>query len=166
MTAGPIVPGSEAGDPGPPPEKGLSVRPDGEGFHARVWPRPEPPWGRWAVGGVAALAVGGALSVVVAEGLEVRLQVAAAAAAFLALLGLAPFARAHVPAEISMDDHQVYWNGERFPSSAVRGARVEGHRLVLVGEHGPLAHLEHLPPDVATWLARAIRASVSGSPAL
>ncbi|MCB9689238.1 MAG: hypothetical protein H6738_11380 [Alphaproteobacteria bacterium] len=147
-------------DPGPPPAKGLVVRPDGDGFHARIWPRPKPPWASWAAGVFMAGAVGVVLALAVTRDLDEGIQVAIAATIFLSLLGLAPFLVRHAPVELAVDDHQVYWNGDRFPMSAVRGARADGQVLELLGDYGALARFEHLAPDVAGWLAAAILASL------
>ncbi|MCA9493395.1 MAG: hypothetical protein KC621_25865 [Myxococcales bacterium] len=151
---------SQPVDPGPPPEKGLVVRPEGDGFHARISPRPRPPWGNWAAGVFMAGAVGVVLALAVTRDVDVGVQVALAATIFLSLLGLAPFLARHLPVELAVDDHQVYWNGDRFPMSAVRGARADDHVLELMGDYGALARFEHLAPDVARWLAAAIVASL------
>ncbi len=145
-----------------PPAQGITVRAEGTGFHVRAWPSPEIPWRRWAVGGALIVAAAIALAWVAGDALAVRVQVGLAIVAFGALLALFSHASGWMPVELQIDEATVYWNGERFPTRIVRGARADGRTLRLLGQEGPLAEVEHLPPEVAAWLAEAITEALSG----
>jgi hypothetical protein len=148
-------------DPGPPPEPGLVVRPTEHGFHARIWPRPAVPWLRFAA------VFGGSGSVGLVLGVVTGLAPGALATAAVSLggfgLGLAVVAwlPGFAPLELDVDEHIVYWNGERYPWARVRGARATGSTLVLLDSAGEaIDRFHHLREPVAAWLALALQASL------
>lgn len=148
-------------DPGPPPERGMVVRPEGEGFYARLWPSPRPDPRRLvpALLVFAALGAGGAL--VAGEATALRVQVFAGVMLFGVLILAVAFGTRFAPVEITCDDDVVYWHGDRVPMTAVGGCRAVGGRLELLGRDGRvLAAADDLDPDAARWVAHAIRASM------
>lgn len=136
------------------------MRPERTGFHARVHPRPPVPVARWTVGAAAFAVAGLGLGVAVGDGGWLTLQVFLGILFFGALLAVFGHLPGFAPVELEVDDERVYWNGDRFEMARVTGARARGGTLELVGNDGVLAHLEHLRPEVAAWLAAAITASV------
>ncbi len=161
MTAGPGRPGAA------PPAAGLTVRAEGSGFHARLWPRPPLPL--WRLGGavVGFTAAGAALASVVGTDPGQQVAITFAVPAFGALLVLVGWLPGLAPLEVDVDDDRVYWNGERYPWARVGGARAHGTTLELVGPDGArLDRLEHLAPEAARWLADAIGASIPAPPPL
>src|SRR5690242_14169395 len=96
-------------DPGPPPPRGIVVRPAGEGFYARVYPRP--PLGLARLGGVtAALAVVGlVVAVPSASDPTLRAWIVVSTVLFGLLIAGVSFGYGFVPVEVSADDETVYW---------------------------------------------------------
>lgn len=151
-------------DPGPPPP-GFVVRPEGSGFHARVWPRPPVPTARIAMAVVAFGAAGAVVGAGVAVDPGAHVAIALGVATFGALLAVVAWLPGLAPVELHVDDARVYWHGERYGWDRVGGARAEGGTLVLVGRDGAaLDAFPHLPPEVARWLAGAIAASAPPAP--
>ncbi|MEQ1568771.1 MAG: hypothetical protein ABMA64_24240 [Myxococcota bacterium] len=150
--------------PGPAPE-GMVVRPQGEGFYARVWPRPTPRAG-WLVPRVAAIALAsGAAWAGSGPDPSLRWTVAGSIALFGALLVGYSIGAGFVPVEISVDDDQVDWGGERFGWAAIGDCAVAGDTLELRSREGRvLAAIRGLEAPTARWLSLAIRASVPGGP--
>ncbi len=141
------------------------MRPEREGFHARVWPRPPTPWLRFAGAAGASGALGVGLGLTTRQPLEQTVAAAAALAGFGLALAVVSWLPGFAPVELEVDDTQVYWNGERYPWARLGGARAVGGTLTL---HDPVGSrvddLHHLPPEVASWLAAALQASVPAMP--
>jgi hypothetical protein len=152
--------GESAEHPGPVPA-GLVVRGQGEGFYARVWPKPYPPASRLvpAVTGIAAISA--AVGYVAGSDPMQQLTVGASIALFGVLLGGFALGAGFVPVEITADDHQISWSGERFPVTVVGDCAVRGRALELVGRDGRvLARIDGLTEAQARWLSIAVRASI------
>lgn len=151
-------------DPGPVPERGLVVRPQGEGFYARVSPRPAAPWGRWGAVMAAMAAVGVALAAAIADDGWLAAEIVACVALFGALLLGFSHGAGYFPVEITADDRLVVWGGDRFPVESVVDCVAEGRTLRLVGAGGRvLAEIEGVEPEVGRWLSLAVRASLPGA---
>jgi hypothetical protein len=147
-------------DPGPAPAQGLAVRPESTGFHARAWPAPPTPWARLGAAAVAFGAIGFGAAAALGRDPSEQAAVAAAVPSFGLLLVLLSWLPGLAPVELEVTDHQVYWHGERYAWDQIAGARASGGTLELLGRDGRrLDGVEHLRPEVATWLARAIDAS-------
>ncbi|MEQ1504689.1 MAG: hypothetical protein ABMB14_20785 [Myxococcota bacterium] len=153
-------------DPGPPPERGLVVRPTrsehgGDGFYARIQPRPPLPWGWWAGAMSAITAAGAGLAWGFATDGWLRAEIFASIVGFgVLLLGFAHGA-GYFPVELTVDDLQINVGGERFARSSVTDCVADGTTLRLVGEGGRvLIELGGVDPDAARWLSLAIRASL------
>jgi hypothetical protein len=137
------------------------VRAEGSGFHARVWPAPAVPWGRLAVAAAGFGAAGGALAAWSGLPPGAALAAASSVVGFGVLVVGAPWLAGFVPVELVVDDDHVYWHGERYGWDRIRSARADGGALHLLdGAGGVVDTLPHLRPEVAGWLAAAIRASV------
>jgi hypothetical protein len=151
-------------DPGPPPPRGIVVRPDGEGFYARVYPRPPLGLARF-VAVTAGLAVVGLLvALLAATDPILRAWIVVSTVLFGLLIAGVSFGSGFVPVEVSADDETVYWGGERYPIGEVGTCRPEGARLVLRARDGrELASITHALPDVAVWLGLAVEASLPGT---
>ena len=148
-------------DPGPPPARGIVVRPDGEGFYARVYPRP--PLGVLRPAGVVAglFAIGWVAAVFAGDDPVLRTEVVAATVLFGLLIAGVLYGYGFVPVEITADDDTLYWGGERFPITDVGSCRPEGTRLVVRARDGrELGAIAHVPVEAAVWLGRAVEASL------
>jgi hypothetical protein len=152
---------TEGEEPGPVPERGLVVRAEGEGFYARVQPRPAVPWGLWGAAMTALLAVAGVLAAVIATDVVLAIQIVASVALFGALLLGFAHGSGYFPVEVVVDDERITWGGERFAIGMVEDCVVEGRSVRLVGAgHRTLAQIEGVDPEAGRWLALAIRASL------
>jgi hypothetical protein len=155
---------SEPEDPGPPPERGLVVRPQGEGFYARVWPRPVPPARRVVPPLAGTAAAAGVLAFLSGPDPVLRLTVALSIGLFGLLLVLFALGAGFMPVEITVDDDRVAWGGERYPIRTVTDCVVVGRALELRGAEGRvLARIDGVDPAVGRWLSLAIRASLPRS---
>jgi hypothetical protein len=153
--------GTDRPDPGPPPARGIVVRPDGEGFYARVYPRP--PLGLLRLAGVVVglLAVGGVAALATGTDAALKGEVVAATVSFGLLIAAVLHGYGFVPVEVTADDETLYWGGERFPIADVGSCRPEGSRLVLRARDGrELGAITHPRPEAAVWLGRAVEASL------
>ena len=153
--------GADRPDPGPAPARGVIVRPEGEGFYARAWPRPPLGLG-WLAGVIVGLvAIGIVASRWAGEAPALRVQVVLGTVLFGMLIAGVLFGYGFVPVEVSADDETLYWAGERFPIGLVGSCRPEQGRLVLRGrDGGELGTIAHLRPDVARWIGQAVEASL------
>jgi hypothetical protein len=153
--------GADRPDPGPIPEHGIVVRPEGEGFYARAWPRPRLGLAPFAAVVIGLSAIGFVASRIAGEAPALRFQVVTGTVLFGLLIAGVLFGYGFVPVEVSADDETVYWAGERFPIALVGSCRAEERRLVLRGRDGrELGSIAHLRPEVALWLGRAVEASL------
>jgi hypothetical protein len=150
-------------DPGPPPERGLVVRPQGEGFYARISPRPVPSPRMWVPAMATFGGLGVLLAVVLGDGGWLSVEIAVSIVLFgLLLVGFA-FGAGFFPVEIVVDDTMVSWGGERFPMPLVADCRHTGRALELVAtDDRILARIDGVPPDAGRWVSLAIRASLPG----
>ncbi len=157
--------GADRPDPGPVPEHGIVVRPEGQGFYARAWPRP--PLGVLPLAGVmlGLVLIGVVASRLAGEAPALRVQVVLGTVLFGMLIAAVLYGYGFVPVEVSADDDTLYWAGERFPIGLVGSCRPEGGRLVLRGRDGrELGTIAHLRPEVAQWIGRAVEASLPSDP--
>jgi len=157
--------GADRPDPGPVPAHGIVVRPEGEGFYARAWPRP--PLGVARLAGVVVgwVAIGVVASRLAGDAPALRAQVVSGTVLFGMLIAGVLYGYGFVPVEVSADDETVYWAGERFPIGLVGGCRTEHGRLVLRARDGrELGTIAHLRPEVAQWIGRAVEASLPADP--
>lgn len=148
-------------DPGPPPERGLVVRAQGEGFYARVAPRPTVPPRLWApaLGAFAAAGVG--LALMLGDGGWLSVEIAASILLFGTLLLGFGIGAGLFPVEIVVDDRTVSWGGERIPMPLVADCRMVGRTLELVGaDDRILAKIDGVLPEAGRWVSLAIRASL------
>ncbi|MEZ4238268.1 MAG: hypothetical protein R3F59_19380 [Myxococcota bacterium] len=153
--------GGEVEDPGPPPRTGLVVRPEGEGFYARINPRPAIPWARWVAGWVAFLALGAGLAAMITTDVWLAAEIVVSIGLFAGLLFAFGHGKGYIPVEIVVDDERVTWGGERYPIATVADCRVEERALVLVGQDGrALARVDGVEPEAARWVSLAVRASL------
>jgi hypothetical protein len=162
----PAVPGVPAGreDPGPAPDRGLVVRAQGEGFYARVLPRPVPSPRIWGPGLAVFLAVGVGLAWLYGDGGWLSIEIALCIVLFGLLLLAFAFGAGFFPVEIVVDDRTVTWGGERIPMGLVSDCRMAGRTLELVGPGDRiLAKIEGVLPDAGRWVSLAIRASLPPS---
>lgn len=154
---------AETADPGLPPERGIAVQAEGDGFYARVYPRPPVDWARNlpALGGFAG--VGLALAWWAGEATLLRVEVFLGILLFGGLLLAFRHGQGFVPVEISATGETLYWGGDRVPLAEVGTCRPEGDRLVLRGHDGwELGAVAHLRPEVARWVGLAVEASRPG----
>lgn len=151
-------------DPGPAPEQGLVVRAQGEGFYARVLPRPLPSPRVWVPGLGVFVVVGAGLAGIYGDGGWLSFEIALCILVFGLLLLIFAFGAGFFPVEVVVDDHTVTWGGERIPMTLVSDCRMVGRTLELVGsEDRILAKIEGVLPDAGRWVSLAIRASLPGS---
>jgi hypothetical protein len=155
--------GADRPDPGPVPLQGVVVRPEGEGFYARVYPRPPLGVVRLVAVIVGLGAIGAVAAVFAGDDLALRVQVVGATLLFGLLIAGVSYGYGFVPVEVSADDETLYWGGERFPIGMVGSCRPEGDRLVLRNRDGrEMGGIAHLRPEVAQWIGRAVEASLPG----
>jgi hypothetical protein len=150
-------------DPGPIPPS-LVARPQGEGFYARLYPRPRPP----LVLVLGTLGGFGAMGVLMAlwfgQDTSLRLEIALSILLFGVLLASFAHFSSWFPIELVVDDTTVNWNGERIPMALVRDCTYQGGTVELRGEARTLGVIHHLQPEAARWVALAIRASIPTPP--
>lgn len=155
---------SEPADPGPVPDSlavSVTKTAHGEGFRARLYPRPRPALSS-VVGGISVFGVAGLLLGWLSGGdVWLKVQIGLSILLFGGLLGAFAQLSGWFPVEVTVDDQVVNWNGERISMKIVRGCEVTGSSVRLVGEGGKtLASLAHIAPDAARWLSLAIIASI------
>lgn len=137
------------------------VRAEGEGFYARVWPRPVPPPGPTAAAVLGVATVAAAVGWFGGRDGWAQLYVGLSAALFLLLLLGFSFGARFVPVEIVADDRVITWSGERFPVGVVADCVLRGRSLELLGPEGRvLARVDGVQPEHGRWLAVAVRASI------
>lgn len=157
---------SEPVDPGPAPAS-LVVRAQGEGFYARLYPRPAPSPLQLTGVVLGFGAAGLGLALLFAESTSMAVQITAAILLFGVLLSSFVWFSGWFPVEVVVDDTVVNWNSERIPMALVRDCVAREGTVELLGEAGrPLAVVHHLQPDAARWLSLAIRASLPAERAL
>jgi hypothetical protein len=149
----------EPEDPGPIPPS-LVARPQGEGFYARLYPRPRPSLAVVAgtLGGFGAM--GAAMALWFGQDTSIRVQIALSIVLFGVLLASFAQLAGWFPVELVVDDTTINWNGERIPMAMVRDCVATGGTVELRGEGRALGTIHHLQPDAARWVALAIRASL------
>lgn len=148
-------------DPGPPPARGLVVRPQGEGFYARVSPRPMPAFRVWGPAVAGFVVVGLLLAFVFGDDGWLAFEIVVSIVLFGTLIIGFGVGGGFFPVEIVVDDTTVNWGGERYPMSVVGDCRAIERTLELVGRDDRiLARIDGVPPDVGRWVSLAIRASL------
>lgn len=173
MTGTAPPPRGPAVDPGAPPEgRGLVVRAHGEGFYARIHPRPPIPWTRIAVTGAGLSVIGLSFGYALAFGRAtgpadpvLAAEIFASVVLFGALLLGFSHGTGYFPVEITADDAVIAWGGDRYPIGAIGDCAADAGTLRLTDPDGRvLAVVDGADPAAAAWVARAVRASLPPLP--
>lgn len=146
---------------GPPPDKGLVVRPEEDGFYVRLHPIPAPQ-GR-IIGGIAAGfgLLGAIIAYVMSSEMEVVAWVAVGSTGFGVLLYALSYGAGFFPVELIGDARCLAWGGDRFMWSQISGCDAEGGTLRLrMADGRVVAEAKHLDPAAAAWTARLVTLSI------
>jgi hypothetical protein len=152
-----------------PPDHGITAWMEENGLYARVYP--VPPFGlalfkRMGLM-LAAVAVAAVVLVVVGFGPELAQHpwYLVYPAIFVLMISLLQHMSGFFPTEVAIDGNMLVWDSDRIPIQTVGTSTVErSGRLVVWDTSGQeIASIEHLKPDVAAWLADAIRQSIVSS---
>ncbi|MEN0062809.1 MAG: hypothetical protein AAGA48_11710 [Myxococcota bacterium] len=152
-------------DPGPPPSRGLVVRPLDDGFFVRLSPAPAFNLAMAFAVMVGFGLVGFVIAQVMASAEGSHAPIIGGSILFGGLLYALSAGAAFFPAEVQGEAHSLSWAGERFSWEQIESCVADGSTLELRGHGGRiLGTLEHLEPEAATWVAAAVNASLPEPP--